>query len=99
MMEMVMAEMMQQLGTVLPMCLNTPLQLGVQDPADPMFSDILWIRREKDNGGGPQTQDALLHLLLDQSGILCINPPLPPHSHFVGLPHLRAHLDPLTMMP
>src|SRR5258708_13073054 len=52
-METVTAEMMQQLGTMFPTQPSTPLWLGVWDPANPTFSNVLWIRREKDIGEGP----------------------------------------------
>src|SRR5258708_5068139 len=76
-------------------------ELAVQDPANPACSDMLQIRRERDDGVGlPQAQDVPLcpmearlgmgpqapPLLQDQTGIACSDPPFCPHSHRTGPP-------------
>src|SRR5260221_12953349 len=78
-METITAEMMQQLGTSYPAQPTTPLRLGVQDPANPMFSDMLQIRREKDNRGGLPPNPR--HPTPPHRGPSGNRPPPPPHTH------------------
>ena len=58
--ETVTAEAMQQVGSSYATKPTTPSRLGVRDPTNPMFSDVLRTRREKDGGDQPPPSKAPL---------------------------------------